>query len=806
MDDRQIERFMERLERILKSQAGHQADLDKVFKNLENNLKNTKDDFRDLSSAIGKVDDDLSRSMINRVKFEKEMEKREKIYAEYRDRRFGNSVANMFTDAGGYLSTKLSDLASSMFGPAVVGAFVGAIVQSTQTFGKLIDIGQTFGGSIYQMNIEAANAGMSLEVYAKAVRDNAVLVSQLGTAGFSTLSRQVVNVSKKFGMFGLSADELMERFGEYSESLLANDARLSKDTNLMANGFANLMNQTVNVAGAFGKSSKEIFKTVLEIKKASTSLIALTTIYGDKAPQVSQSFDTFASMFAGLGDEGNNIVKGAFNTLAMGSSIFDDNIGTLGAYLPGFVRNIDQIQKLAQAGDQEGIAQATHTAIMGLKQLSTSQVKHFRFLAEAGDTTASSILKLHGEALKYNKTLAEATQEMRLSNLSKEALNFRTNVMQLSSIVRDVFLVGFKSAFTDFDKSFGQLIKDLGDENSPIRLFIQGFGKALGEVTNVIVTTVSGFATLGNKIGELVDDKHLGGLLSALGATVTMFATFFGVKKGIGLIGALLGRNDPKVNLPGGASRAGSVAGGALGKLGGGVIGGIMQGAATGVKAFSNPQMLIGVGVISALGLAIAGMIKLAGPELDNLGKFFNSSMMTMTEGLERLSKLDGMGLLQIVPGLVALGPAFAAFGIGSTVAGISTLVGSGSVFDNIIKLSQVNPDGLKNVAVGINEIASALSNYGKSSITGAIGVGLSKLTGLTDVFSSNEKTTTARKANAMGELSNSMSSLTERITRLEEVMVSVRDFQSESVIHLKEIKDNTKNQVKATRDLNLNP
>jgi hypothetical protein len=122
---------------------------------------------------------------------------------------------------------------------------------------------------------------------------------------------------------------------------------------------------------------------------------------------------------------------------------------------------------------------------------------------------------------------------------------------------------------------------------------------------------------------------------------------------------------------------------------------------------------LIAAGAVS-LGL-MGGALWLIGEAMQAVGKGFSD----MTDGLERLGKLDGSNLLSVAAGVAALGVAMAAFGAGQAVAGIGNLVGrlltigTDSPVDQLIKIGQ-NGEGVMKAAQGLEKLSGAMVEFGK--------------------------------------------------------------------------------------------
>ena len=133
-----------------------------------------------------------------------------------------------------------------------------------------------------------------------------------------------------------------------------------------------------------------------------------------------------------------------------------------------------------------------------------------------------------------------------------------------------------------------------------------------------------------------------------------------------------------------------------------------LVGAAAGAAA-----PLIAAGALS-LGL-MGGALWLVGEAMQAVGKGFSE----MTDGLERIGKMDGGNLLQVAAGVAALGVAMAAFGAGQAVAGLGNLVsrfltiGTDSPIDQLIKIGQ-NGEGVMKAAQGLEKLSGAMVEFGK--------------------------------------------------------------------------------------------
>jgi len=131
-------------------------------------------------------------------------------------------------------------------------------------------------------------------------------------------------------------------------------------------------------------------------------------------------------------------------------------------------------------------------------------------------------------------------------------------------------------------------------------------------------------------------------------------------------------------------------------------------GAIAGVAA---PLILLGAAAIGAMGLALlpfAAAMAIAGPAMDQFA-----------DGMERLSKISGSGILELAGALGALSVAMVAFAAGNAIAGLGNLVsnflsiGGDSPVEQLLKISKAGP-GVAQAADGLNQIGKAMEVFAK--------------------------------------------------------------------------------------------
>ncbi len=181
-------------------------------------------------------------------------------------------------------------------------------------------------------------------------------------------------------------------------------------------------------------------------------------------------------------------------------------------------------------------------------------------------------------------------------------------------------------------------------------------------------------------------------------------------------------------------------------KAGGGATGGFLSGIAGGLKAFANPQVVIGAAAfgvsIAAIGAGIAGATWLVGKALP-----------TLAEGMQAFEKLDGKKLQESGKGIGYLGAGLAVFGAGGAAAGIGSILGNLSdgivnffggktPIDKLVEFSKLNIDGKKTkenaeafLAFGEAMAKSSIGSAAIGNVVGNIADGISKGFGKKDAI-----------------------------------------------------------------------
>lgn len=370
------------------------------------------------------------------------------------------------------------------------------------------------------------------------------------------------------------------------------------------------------------------------------------------------------------------------------------------------------------------LSSSSNYALQKINNEMVDSVENMKAMAEAADSDRLKQKELTSEQTKHNEAMLAAIQNPKETPESKKKAGAADK--------------GAKKG------NFGSMMKDLGEGmfNAGKGLLAMGaavwiLAEAFGNFSKLSWADMSkGLVTLGALAlaGKLIGKgggKDSWKPILALGGAMLILAESFRqfsklewseLAKGIVVLGALA----IATKLMSGASGALAIiaVAGAMWILGESMG----KFAALDWEGLAKGVVVLGALVLAVIALGAAGPVALLGAAamvavaaaLYIAAKAFeviSGSMETFTAGLERLAKVDGVGLLSTAGALGALGLAMAAFGAGQAAAGLGTLIsnlltiGQDSPVEQILKLSRAG-DGLLKTADGLSRIADAMAKF----------------------------------------------------------------------------------------------
>ena len=628
----------------------------------------------------------------------------------------------------------------------------GFIDNSVSTFRDLSGVGGAFAGGINEMLQTAVDLELNLGEMANVVQSNAQSLRFLGgTVGEGVQRFAAINKNMKAsGDFaalknlGFTVEEVNEGIADYG-ALQSRLGRLQGQSNAqLAEGASGYLSQLDRLSRVTGKSRKELesqmqarasdagFRALMnqfeegsaEAENFSSSMALIGTLPDDVATGLKDLADGVPQTVEGqqlLASAGPEVLE-AMKAIGQGADpqVLIDALGKAGGELEGFagLRGTERSAFIANLRETNPVLAGLLDSATTMTQLSKADLKQAADDQEKARREEQALLTFDDKIKSIRAKLAQAF---------------------LDSGVLDLIVTGLE-AFADLLTGFGEGLAatmDLINEGKwfeAITTALSGALSGLWENKGIIAAIVGG-------IGALMAAKAVvSGIAGA--ASRGIESKLSGIFGG----GASPGANTPKASAPRAGRAIGknaAAAGGGIGKGLGNLGGGVLKGIAGGLKAFANPQIAIGAAVVAGVILVIGGAI--AGASW-LLGK----ALPTLVDGIKSFETIDGAALKSAAVGMLAVSGAMVAFGAGSAVAGLGSLVGGiteglGKLFgaedplEKVKRFAAADIDGakVKNNAEALVAFSTAMAAAGGGgaaeglgSLVGGIAGGIGKLFG----------------------------------------------------------------------------
>ena len=623
-----------------------------------------------------------------------------------------------------------------------LGMLTGFLQDSLDTFRSLSDVGAGFGNDLLELRKVAASAGLPLDMFGSLVLQNADNMRLLGNTTsqgatvFAKLAKDMRSgdIGRRLLNMGFTTEELTEGLGNYID-LQARLGRAGQMSNAqLVQGSQTYLTELDRLARVTGQSRKALQEEISAMAAKSNLQALADAIGGTGGENFLAGMAAARKMLPGFGDALEDLADGVAQTplakkLASLSPAVADAAAAFGR---GEITQNEFFDSLKNVGGPtllevvDGFDATTRSLLLqqeGFSELLGSVHEMRKFVDMEFDP-------------------AEAAKEQAKRNRINDGLStFQDSLMKVRQEFVDLFvesgmaaklselLVTFSEQLLSSTQYFADMLTKFSED--PFGAIFEMLGDGLGKVwenKGLVAGIVAGIGAL--FAAKAVTGALAGAFKSAIGGTVSNIAgKIFSGGDAAG------GGSTPKApkGKPGAAGgRAGAQIGNFVGQMGAGV----MKGAAAGLKAFANPQILIGAGIlggaITAVGAGIAGAAWL-------LGK----SLPTFVDGLKSFEDIDGNALASAATGMLALSAAMAAFGAGSAVAGLGAMVGGitgaiGKLFGADDPLEQLktfaaaNIDGakVKNNADAMVAFSKAMAAAGGASAAEGLGSLVSGIAG----------------------------------------------------------------------------
>jgi len=452
----------------------------------------------------------------------------------------------------------VSDVAKKFIGGAVIGLLIHSAKEYTETYKQLTDVGQNFQGSMLKMGIAAAEAGMPLDDFAKEVQRNSKVIAALDSQkSFFKLAYDVRKTSERFGMFGMTTDQINENLGDYMESMRLYGNIEAHNNRRTVDNFIQLTETTTALSGAFGTSRREIMKAVTDALSDTLVATRLLQTSGEAQQDYALAIGkATAFMAAQPGIAGDVFSKMVSQSFGAGTALFADEAKTF--INAGFGQAVGMFDTI-----REKIEKGTFTDTDALnffhefKEQGEAAAESLRLQALSGNEDAKKVLQIITQMRDI--TEKEFREKQEAARAQEGLTQFMNNINNIFNRLVGVFKLGMLgslerltdklSAFADgpgldgliknvenAGKSFGHFLEvALNKENiDTVYNTISTLGSWLFKLGEIVASVVGGINSIYKSIMGVFSDNEttINGFAGALTAATTALL-FMGGKAGI---------------------------------------------------------------------------------------------------------------------------------------------------------------------------------------------------------------------------------------------------------------------------------
>ena len=642
---------------------------------------------------------------------------------------FANSLANANT---------IGELVQSIpiFG-SMLGKVTGYFDQSLATFQQLSQVGAGFGNDMMAMRSAAAQAGLSLDMFAEVIGNNSQQMGLLGgttsegAKRFGRLTRTLRQQEAGLTRLGMTQQDVNEGFADYIEMMAASGQLRGRSDRELTTGAANYLTEIDKLARVTGKSRKELQEEMNQRMEAANYNILAAKLSGQALTNFTNNTqftsDMMGSDFANaLTDMADGVSQSPF------AQVLESNVPGLKAlaeanatgrisqeeYQSRLQALMPQITAFADGMDAAGATQLMGAegfdqmmAAVGRARTFTERYANAQDAAAAQARRAPLTESYTGFAQKITEIRTQIEESLLKSGVLKllgDVLAGTSDVLlESGAAIAEAFkqvlgggdvqtgIASFSEKIRSATTTIVRWIREFADGTMKQKLddFTAGIRSAWTAVTEFITkvkeTSFSeALASLfggveGQGIGDLIAEKIGNGLSSIWenhgGKIALAVAGLFGLKILKDALMSGIGRMTSGLFSGGGGGRRSGPRGGGGGaaRAGSGVgdfVGNVGGGVLKGVAAGLKAFASPQVAIGAAV---LAGTILVIGAAVAGATWLVGKALPTFAEGMGAFEQLDGGRLQSAGLGMLAVAGGMAAFGVGSAVGGLGNLVGN---------------------------------------------------------------------------------------------------------------------------------
>ena len=669
------------------------------------------------------------------------------------------NFASTMAEGEGKASDLFGALSKLPFGlGAVAGGFQKlAVFQEgmLKQYQGMTNAGVNFGGSLTELRMAASNTYMTMEEFGRVVKTNGPNFAKMGgtvdegARAWAKASNTLLksDAGTNLRALGYTTEQVNQGMIDYISVTGGRSKKEMQNTDALAKSSALYMEELDQLASITGKSREEIAKKAKAEMEAADFQLFLASKSVEEREVIEANVKRAGALY---GQGGMDIAKANAMGVAVQGEAGKKLTAVSNATSDGIKKDLDIRKKYGN-----------DSTLLNKNEIETRQA------------TSSNLMKLSGGVASYggaikgiedaallaakDKIAGEKGVEEQYSKAAQEKTT-RENSQAKQAVET-------QKALQEFGQTILKAVLPIVDFFLPA---MNAIVKTLGEFKYVTIGVIAAFVAYKGAMLAKSAVGALGGMFGggAAGGAGSIAGPAAGAAGGMGGLAEGLGKVGPAM--------------GSIGKGAGDLIKSFMQGAAAGLKAFANPQVMLGAAgfgvAIAAIGAGIAAATWLMGKALP-----------TLAEGLGKIAELDGSKLGSAAFGIGKLGLSLLAFGP-FALFGLPAGLALNMLADGIVKLNSVDPAKLERVAAAMQKVKDATPSIGQSIAAGVSGL-VSKVTGIGESPAAEGKPVAAAPAGGGNNIEAELKLLNKQT--------------AEMLKYLKESTDHAKQNVSATKSLN---
>jgi hypothetical protein len=496
--------------------------------------------------------------------------------------------------------------AGTMLG-AVLGKMTDVAMSRADSYREILASGEGTVSSMQDLGRRAAQAGLTVDQFTKAMSNGTQGARALGAIKFADVRKSVVEMSKASGYMGMLPDQITEVTSTYAEILRLQGQSHSLNTSQMADGIMSIVKSSETTAHILGITREDALKAQAELAK-DQQLNAVMRAKGIDQ-NTARSLVTMAEATYGQSGKDRLLDQLTFGQVGPASAQF----AAIDPTASGALGRIGDLVNSGAKGSELLSQSAAELKKAGREQFNDKgRTEQFAQLARLNASGMGSVFtdSLGGSALSQDLK-SDGTFTRPSDQNQNDEQRAGVGVLQLNQVAqefaaaKDAMMTAVINPMVD---KFGPTLRDV------VNPALTDFARGLNETA----ISLSGQTGLMSTVGAI--GVGVAGVLATLATATAAFKTLGAVKGIAGILGgggpAALGRNAPRGPMDIIRSQRGGLgaAAGAAEGSGGTILKGLMSGGKNVLgKAGSMAKGLGGIRGNALLGSLFEGYDYLAG-------------------------------------------------------------------------------------------------------------------------------------------------------------------------------------------------